>query len=272
MLKYLSPTSLNIFETDPEAFYNNYVLKKPRPPQTEPMAVGGAFDAFVKNYVNNHFNPNDSIFEELFNAQVSEHNRDIAYKAGEECFNFYKYSGSLDKIVSIMDEPPIMDGRFNLINNQTPIYGIPDFLFTHTSSLKKKKIVFDLKVSGYYSQASPSRGHLEHKDAVLGIFGDIYYDMSHSFEQNKRQWATQLHTYGLLFDSPDSLVMIDQIYRSRSGELKLAKYRSYLSDPFKQEVEERYHNAWNMIKKGHYFPNLSFEDSQGKCRILEMLS
>ena len=57
MPEYLSPTSLNVWKRDQEQFYLQYLAEKrpPREPQTQPMAVGAAFDAYVKSYLYNRY-------------------------------------------------------------------------------------------------------------------------------------------------------------------------------------------------------------------------
>ena len=48
--KYISPSALKLFEKNPTEYYLKYLADAhpPRSPQTQPMSVGSAFDAFVK--------------------------------------------------------------------------------------------------------------------------------------------------------------------------------------------------------------------------------
>ena len=52
-IQYLSPSSIAKYKDNPDEFYMNYLSDKapPRFPQTEPMAVGSSFDAYVKSYL-----------------------------------------------------------------------------------------------------------------------------------------------------------------------------------------------------------------------------
>ena len=51
--EYLSPTSISLHEKDVDEFYSRYLAdnKMPRMAQTQPMAIGSAFDAFCKSYL-----------------------------------------------------------------------------------------------------------------------------------------------------------------------------------------------------------------------------
>jgi len=72
---YLSPSALGVFEKDREQYYLKYLAdnRPPRMPQTEPMAVGSAFDAFVKSYLHhslfgNHGKDNQYELNTIFEA------------------------------------------------------------------------------------------------------------------------------------------------------------------------------------------------------------
>lgn len=63
---YISPSALKTFEKDAADYYIKYLCptRVPRMPQTEPMAVGSAFDAFVKSFLHHslfgNFGPDDA--------------------------------------------------------------------------------------------------------------------------------------------------------------------------------------------------------------------
>ena len=99
--EYLSPTSINLYYKDPEEFYIRYLseFKPPRPPQTQPMAIGSAFDAFVKSYLHEKLfgKGKDPRFEPrtLFEVQVEPQHHSWAWRHGEKAFEFYRQSGAL---------------------------------------------------------------------------------------------------------------------------------------------------------------------------------
>lgn len=100
-IAYLSPTSIALFYKDVREFYLNY-LSDNRPerfPQTRPMSIGSAFDAYVKSYLHEALFGKGKdpayAFEALFEKQVEAHNRDWALTAGRFAFECYKLSGAL---------------------------------------------------------------------------------------------------------------------------------------------------------------------------------
>ena len=51
--EYLSPTSIGLWQKDRQEFYLYYLAdhRPPRIAQNEPMAIGAAFDAYIKSYL-----------------------------------------------------------------------------------------------------------------------------------------------------------------------------------------------------------------------------
>jgi len=111
MPKHLSPSSLGTWESDREDFYIKYLASK-RPiwkPQTEPMSVGSAFDAYVKAALHRElFGAVDPVYEldALMEAQVDEHVRDWARVAGRHAFECYKFTGAYDELLGDLRAAP----------------------------------------------------------------------------------------------------------------------------------------------------------------------
>ncbi len=163
---YLSPTSVGIFYENREKFYMQYLCetKTPREPQTEPMAVGSAFDAFIKSWLVEKIKGKDPAFqkESLFEAQVEPHNRDEAWRAGQTVFNAYSKQGALaDLLLDLegcvgqprfearIEAPVSKSGTFG----DVPLLGKPDIYFITKLGAR---VIFDWKVNGYYSRSSVS--------------------------------------------------------------------------------------------------------------------
>ena len=98
---YLSPSAVEIFYEDPDRYYTQYLCETqlPRDPQTAPMSIGSAFDAYAKSYLHMVLfgDQGDDRFslQNLFESQVEPHNRDWAFKHGAYVFDCYKKSGAL---------------------------------------------------------------------------------------------------------------------------------------------------------------------------------
>ena len=132
--KYLSPSSLGTWEADQEEFYLRYLADKrpPRMPQTQPMSIGSAFDAYVKSYYHKVlFNTVDPEFEfdTIFINQVEEHNRDWALVAGKYAFDAYQTSGALADLLNELQKSQ-SDPRFEFTLQDefmgVPLLGKPD--------------------------------------------------------------------------------------------------------------------------------------------------
>src|SRR5436190_14893856 len=100
-IEYLSPSSIDKFEQDQEAFYVRYLSEHrlPDDPQTQPMSIGSAFDAYCKSYIHERLfgkgNDPKYQFENIFEAQVQAHLRDWAIIHGKYAFESYQKSGAL---------------------------------------------------------------------------------------------------------------------------------------------------------------------------------
>lgn len=195
--KFLSPSALQVWKQNPEEYFLRYLaeVSPPRQPQTQPMSVGSAFDAYIKAFLHrylfgkNHPNANKFDFDALFTKQVESHNRDWALNAGGHCFRQYKNCGALDELTKLLNhaaEPPQMeftavgkaieeDGVFKGIAIEVIpddyqsmphsdagfviILGKPDLMFITEQLIK---IILDWKVNGFCSNhgVSPVPGYV----------------------------------------------------------------------------------------------------------------
>ena len=105
----------SLFGEKPEEFYVRYLADHPAPrlPQEPPMAVGSAFDAYVKAAINHALygtaTPPQFEFGAIFENQVEPQNRDFALKAGKHVFKAYKLCGAFDDLMKLLRqsvEPP----------------------------------------------------------------------------------------------------------------------------------------------------------------------
>lgn len=163
--KSLSYTSLGIWEANPEEFYLKYLAgtRAPRLKQENFMAVGSAFDAYVKSEMHailfgEHSDP-EFEFDTIFEAQVEPHNRDFALKAGQVCLNAYKYSGAYDELLDLLRqsvEPVQFEKSVEGYINGVPWLGKPDCRFALRFRDVLLRIILDWKCLGYCSKSPPS--------------------------------------------------------------------------------------------------------------------
>ena len=223
-LKYLSPTGIKKFYDDRTNWYLQYMAEKrpPREPQTKPMSIGSAFDAFVKNYLVKSLTgtctPEFEI-DTIFEAQVEPHNRDWARLHGYWVFKCYKESGALARLMTeleLADSTP----KFELTVEArvahkscvagVPLLGKPDVFF-HVDGVP---VIVDWKVNGYCgkSKTSPrkgyihyidgwkdgqhSRNHLQpHRDAMVVMKDGLLLNMAVTLDEVNVDWAHQLAIY-----------------------------------------------------------------------------
>jgi hypothetical protein len=297
--KYLSPTSLGNWEKDQEEFYLQYLAdqRPPRVPQTQPMAVGAAFDAYIKSYYHSVlFNTVDPRFEfdAIFESQVEEHNRDWARESGKYVFECYKTSGAMADLLGELqksESEPRFEFTLESEIRGVPLLGKPDLYYIHKSGTP---IILDWKVNGFCSNhaKSPNRGYLRvrdgwrgvpsrnanaiHKDAHPMMHNGVLINIAEYLETIYKDWATQLSTYAWLCGAEigsEFVVAVDQIVAKPNDpalpQLRIAEHRCLVSADFQRTTISRYSELWEIINSGHIFRNLSFEQSARRCETLD---
>lgn len=304
--KYLSPTSLTIFNDDKIRYYLLYLAetKCPRDPQTEPMAIGSSFDAYVKNYLHEKLFGvgNDPRFElrTLFEAQVEPAGRDKAWVAGRHVFEQYKLSGALTGMMAELNSSittprfefdllGVVDHKREGVEKQlggVPLLGKPDLFYTNKQNAR---VIHDWKVNGYYSNngASPVSGYVRirevgkpynaHKNTMPMMFKGMLINVAQTMDMVKQDWAQQLAVYmwlcGEEVGTQECIASIDQVVCRPSGgvtpSIRFAEHRCKISKPFQLDVFQKAQEAWDIITSGHYFRDMTLEDSQKRCAMLD---
>lgn len=293
-MTYMSPTSVKKFYDDRELFYMEYLsdAKKIRDAQTGPMAVGSSFDAYVKSALYKRFvdkgDPQFS-FEALFEAQVEAHNRDVARVDGKKVFDFYEQCGAMADLTLDM-QGCIGDPRFETKIEGTvrqdihdvPLLGKPDIFFITKDGAR---IIFDWKVNGYYSNnaVSPKPGYkrtrpdgVMHKNCFLRKHNGYDINDWMPFEKTDEEWAAQLSTYGWLLGEEigsSTILAVDQIACNKpKGYMRVAQHRGVCSAEFQHALYNKYAMMWQSITSGHIFDNMTREDSDKRCQMLDGVS
>ena len=288
-VKYLSPTSISKFYADREAFYFDYLCetKPERPPQTPPMSVGSAFDAFVKSYLHQKLYGRgaDPMFDRvaLFESQVEPQNRVFAEQAGAHLFVLYKQSGALADLIIDLERA---DGEVRFETtvqaniDGVPLLGKPDIYYV----VDGVPIVIDWKVNGYCSQASPVQGYIGIVDGVTGVRkpahkkAELYTHRGWTLnriglEQTEPSWCRQTTVYAWCEGAPiggEILVGIDQVVcRNSAQSVRFAKHRSSVGTEYQKNLFQSIRHVWDCIQRDHVFDDLSVEESRAKCLRLE---
>lgn len=312
-LKYLSPTGIKKFYTDRASWYTQYLadMRPPREPQTKPMSIGSAFDAFVKNYLVKSLMgncPPEFEIDTIFEAQVEEHNRDWARVHGYWVYKCYKESGALARLMTeleLADSTP----KFELTVEArvahescvagVPLLGKPDVFFY----VKGIPVIVDWKVNGYCSQSktSPRKGYIhyidgwkgdqsrnhlqQHHNAMVVIKNGLMLNMAVTLEEVNVDWAEQLAIYSWVLGVPIGTpitVGIDQICGQGAppniaesidvvNQVGFAQHRCKIDEKWQNWWFQQIAGCWQIIQSGHIFSDLSRAESDAKCRQLDEL-
>jgi hypothetical protein len=303
-IKYLSPTSIQQWEENKQEFYLKYLsdVRPDRLPQTLPMSVGSAFDAYVKSKLYGMLfgKGNDKFeFDTLFVAQVEEQNRDFAKEAGLICFEAYRESGALaDLLVLLMKSEGV---RFEfeakgVVKGEREGYmgsvgdviflGKPDAFFT----LGDVKVILDWKVNGYMSgsRQSPRKGYTRvrkgmgkdtrgdnspHKEATVMVENGVEINFNHKMEDIDESWAKQTAIYSWLCGAEvgsDIVVAIDNLVCSDKGtNIRVAEFRSKIGVDFQKKLYEKAHEIWDIVHSNWIFREMREEESVERCKVLD---
>jgi len=302
----LSYSSLTLWENSPEEFYVRYLAEHPAPrlPQEPPMAVGSAFDAYVKaasNYIlyGTAVSPQFE-FSAIFESQVEPQNRDFALGAGKHVFKAYKLCGAFDDLIKLLRqsvEPPRFEFKVDGTIAGAPFTGKPDCRFMLDFGSGLIHCILDWKVRGYCSKyaASPSKGYMLCRDGYKsekpsrshGAEHDNYLAYNHRgltinagyLEYCNDEYAAQLCLYGwLLGEQPgdENVVgMIDEIVSKPASPtplLRIANHRARVKADYQQNLLERVGRCWQAITSGNVFTDLTPEENAGRREVLEEMA
>lgn len=301
-LEYLSPSSIKTWLEDKREFYLKY-LAEDRPdrlPQTQPMSIGSAFDACVKNYLQVQLLGMPDNFLTLFESQVEEANREFAMPHGIRCFDIYRTSGALGDLMDILLRNPTacrfeFDATGSVYTEgslikfgaaaSTPaklvLMGKPDAIFKLDEHVD---LILDWKVNGYMSKSgvSPSKGYVQcrdasgdgkgpHKETFLETEYGIPYDANFEMWEVNPDWGRQLCIYGWLTGIPVGTAFIagiDQLVCRPSG-IRVAEYRNIIGSAYQQRLYNLCCEIWEITHSQHIFRELTLAESQAKCAILD---
>lgn len=295
---YLSPSAIDLFCKDKEGYYKRYLAecREPRQPQTQAMAIGSAFDCYVKSWIS------DCVFgkgvrdefnlDRMLEISVEAPVRDKARTDGLVVFDLYRRSGALADLMTTLSSASDVKMEFEVQGTvliQRPggvtLLGKPDLSFVTKSG---RRMLLDWKVNGAYSNynTSPMKGYLKcragsglgsqpHKDCIVGVYdvngGGIKYNSLHTLENLNPVWAQQLSVYAWLCGSAvgdELLVCVDQIV-GQLGAQRVAEHRLMVSGDWQKQLALKIDEIWEIIHSDHFFRELSLEDSKGRCQLLE---
>ena len=320
-IKRLSPTSLHQWERGREDFFLQRLADKrvEREPQSPAMAIGSAFDAFVKCALHHHLfgNEGESFvdragedtgigtynLERLFEEQVE--NKEIrpwAWEAGKYAFDCYVTWGNYNELLQELlqsEEDPRFEFALTAEVGGVPLQGKPDLWYK-----REVQVVYDWKVMGFCSKSaqSPKKFYKSCRDcwgldrwkatrgggqpkahkgySEVDHFG--HKIGGHFLSEVDKKWADQIATYAWMLGVPvgdeDMVVGLDQLACKPSPDaeanrmplIRVAQHRCRISREGQEKLLKRYQSCWEAIQSGHIFDDLTREESDARCEVLNM--
>jgi hypothetical protein len=171
---YISPSAIATWTKDGvEAFYLKYLsdIGLENEPQTLPMSIGSAFDAYTKSYLYTKlFGPNHNSqfdFEAIFESQVESCNRTWARTHGKKAFDDYNASGALGDLFADLSKA-----------KESPCFEFEVRGLLTSKNMEEDKKVFDLfKVPRDPLTGKEFKSDIQYVDNGLVLLGkpDCYY-------------------------------------------------------------------------------------------------
>jgi hypothetical protein len=297
--KFLSPSALAKFESDRVTFYERYLspVKRERPPQINYMAAGSAFDAHVKSRIHTAIFGESATkgspfeFETIFENQVEPHIRDEVLERSTDLFQQYEESGAYGELLgAIVRSPyaPEMEFEAKGTIEGVPLLGKPDLRYINEFGIH---VIADWKVNGAFSKtgASPVQGYklcLDYGSKTHGKSHKKYKPMDFKgleineayLEEFDPDWADQLAIYSWVLGEPlggeDFVIRMEQVacrpVKDRvHPRAKFATHLSRISKAHQESLLARIKMCWETIQSGHIFTDLSREESDIQCQMLD---
>jgi hypothetical protein len=278
---YISYSSFKLFESDPEGFYRKYITatKQPREPQNHYMAIGSAFDAFVKAELHKRFvDDGDPRFQvqALFEEQVEPQVRDKGWADGQTVYEMYKKCGAFQDICNDLKGAHNIQFETTLegeIEGGVILLGKPDIKFLNAEAAR---VVHDWKVNGFYSKnrPSPRRGYVAeypgkkmHRLCAPFRHRGALINSACPMNLYCTDWAEQLTMYAWLLGEPiggDYILTVDQLIVD-----KVYRYSALCDPVWQRDLYLRIKKCWDACQTGHIFLHLPYEQSLAKGEAID---
>lgn len=243
----LSPSQLTMWLRSEEDYYIRYFLKE-REAQTPAMAVGSAFDSFVKAELLAKDGEDKKKLFATFIRSVEPQCYEEAVGAGAAVFMAYIHSGAFDALKR--------DLRGHTVRcEERVVTTIGGIKLNCVADLFTDTVVHDWKVNGYYSSGRPEQGYLRMwKDGNNKATDQRFEIMD---DRSIPPWNIQLRTYALVHKAEQ--IWVDQIIYPGP---RVAQYRYMVGENRVLELYGRLMEAWDRWKKtGVFLTDKSRQDA-----------
>lgn len=310
-IKYLSPSSLAQWESNPQEFYCTRLseVRMSYMPQTQPMSIGSAVDARWKEYIVRRLLGDEAVaegtqfhLESLFKDQVEEQHRDWAWHHSKYLMDCYIDSGAMADLMVDLAAGSRWQFEFTLEKTMTfvyqgeeievPLLGKPDCYFHNKDGCG---IVLDLKVNGFCSKSkvSPASGYVkrrakmgrewinkgEHKNALLQSHKGVTINAVRTMDSIDDKWAAQLSTYAWMYGEDIGSDFVCGIEQFACGpaknepvnEVEIVSIRGRVSSDFQERLAQRFARCWKCLSEGRVFPDLTYDENRARMDHLDTM-
>jgi hypothetical protein len=244
-----------MLETNPIEFYFRRLgpleFAPPKEPQSFPAASGIAFDAYVKNWLASKCKIECPSLQYML-REVSEE-RDQAILLGAKLLEGYEASGALGSLQ--------MEGIKALAlthEDFAPGTNVP--IQTRLDAITGFG-VHDWKVKGAGApgERSPTPGYVRLYDSLKGCRTNPspHPRAYEAFDTIDPEWATQLTMYSWAIGQPigESLASVDEVIVGADGRVRVACFRTRITEAFQRQVRDRLIEAWALIREERVLPS-----------------
>lgn len=256
--------------------------------------MGSGFDAFVKSeiYKAVHGKAEGQFeFATIFEDQVEPHNRDIVLPRAQDLFDQYVKCGAYGRLLGEIVQsphPPQMEFSVKGEIEGVPLTGKPDLRFITKDGIH---IIADWKVKGSMSKtgASPTQGYqlcLDYGSKTHGKAHKKYEPTQWKgmeingkyLEEFEPDWSDQLAIYSWLLGEPvggeEFVIRMEEIAcRPVKGQplprAKCVTHMARIGKAHQESLLARIKTCWSTIQDGHIFTDLSREESDEMCEMLD---
>lgn len=302
-LPYLSPSSFKMAEQKPDEFYIEYLSGMPRSARVSslPMSLGSAVDARIKEKLYKEFvseQKNEYSFDYMF-ERIDSPDKEVTRKDSLYLFEKYIKCGAFADLVIELNQglKGSLNFQFKLTTEIKDIEigdsdgeplrlsGWPDLMFSILINGSIFRVIYDWKVNGYYSAYSTSP--IMYYNKCRYVDGSKLPESHKGFKRSSSidslllhdgpvpdaDWRDQLTIYSWMSGNgieEECVHGIEQITGSGS-KLRMTSARYYDNDKnYKVNLLSRLRTVWKNCNDGHFFKNLSKEDNDRKCELLDM--
>lgn len=278
--KYVSPSAYQLFKADPIRYYLNYLADnlEAREPQNIHMAMGSAFDAFVKAQITADLGTSTKFDQrELFEQQVALEFREELWPKAKYLMAMYQECGAYGIAVADMGLASL-EPRFEFDVSATilgvPVFGKPDAFYLNSHGTP---VILDWKVNSvlggsnkkkkYYVACHQTKEKYEsvHMVSHCGLPVCTNYGL----EDVDESWAFQQFVYAIGLGSKIGDAFITSIDQATGGPC-FYTYRAHLSKGFQIRAANGLKDMWDDINSGHIFRQAGMSREENDTMIARL--